>query len=284
MILRSLCCCMVVMLLGAINHEAVFDVRLCLHRWALLPACLVSLNRGLLFLPSYSSRLDRFISKSAGIKRADVRILLAQGRVLVDDCLAKDCAQIVGQFTHITLDGRVLQARSSVYVMMNKPAGVVSATADARHRTVIDLLSREDRDELHIPGRLDFNSTGLLLLSNDGQWSRQLSLPEREMSKVYTVTLAKPLSGDYIEAFAAGMYFEYENITTRPAALNIVSDYVAEVTLTEGRYHQIKRMFGRFQNEVLALHRLRIGRVELDKSLAPGQSRNLSPAEVAALT
>ncbi len=234
-------------------------------------------------MPSYSHRLDRFISKHTGIKRGDVRILLAQGRVQVDNVIATQGSQTIGQFTRVTLDDRILQARDPVYIMMNKPAGVLSATKDKRHQTVIDLLSRDDREQLHIPGRLDFNSTGLLLLSNDGQWSRQLSLPEREISKVYTVTLAKPLSSDYIEAFAAGMVFDYENITTRPAGLKIVSEHVAEVTLTEGRYHQIKRMFGRFQNEVLALHRHRIGCLELDAGLAPGQSRNLSAAEVESL-
>lgn len=235
-------------------------------------------------MPSYSHRLDRFISKHAGVKRGDVRAALAQGRVSVDGCIASDIAQPVGQFTHVSLDGRVLQARRPTYVMMNKPAGVVSATSDKQHQTVIDLLDREDRHELHISGRLDFNSTGLLLLSNDGAWSKRLSLPERAIAKVYTVTVARPLHADYIEAFAAGMVFEYENITTLPAKLTLLSEFVAEVSLTEGRYHQIKRMFGRFQNEVLALHRRRIGDVELDRRLAPGQSRDLTADEVLALS
>jgi 16S rRNA pseudouridine516 synthase len=167
--------------------------------------------------------------------------------------------------------------------MLNKPAAVVSATKDAEHTTVIDILQRDDREQLHIAGRLDFNSTGLLLLSNDGDWSRQLSLPERQIAKVYIVTVAQPLNTDYVAAFAAGMYFEYENITTRPAQLTIVSDYVAEVSLCEGRYHQIKRMFGRFNNPVIDLHRTAIGHIQLDPTLQQGQYRALIADEISAI-
>lgn len=234
-------------------------------------------------MSSLNSRLDRFISRQTGIKRGDVRAVLAQGRVLVDGQVATDIAQLISQFSMVSFDDRCLQARQPVYVMLNKPTGVVSATKDAEHTTVIDLLQRDDRDQLHIPGRLDFNSTGLLLLTNDGAWSKQQSLPERQIVKVYTVTVAQPLTTEYVEAFAQGMYFAYENITTRPAQLRIISDYVAEVSLCEGRYHQIKRMFGRFQNEVLGLHRHRIGTLDLDVKLAPGEYRDLSISEVAAL-
>ncbi len=233
---------------------------------------------------SNKSRLDRFISRQTHIKRSDVRALLAQGRVTVDGEVATDVALVINQFAVVVVDGRCLPAKKPRYIMLNKPAGVVSATKDGCHTTVIDLLERGDRDQLHIPGRLDFNSTGLILLTNDGHWSRQLSLPDRQIAKVYTVTVAEPLSAVYVDAFAAGMYFEYENITTRPAQLEIVSEHIAEVTLCEGRYHQIKRMFGRFQNEVLSLHRHRIGSLELDAKLAPGEYRDLSIREVAALT
>ena len=164
--------------------------------------------------------------------------------------------------------------------MMHKPTGVVSATRDDRHKTVIDLLDRADRSELHITGRLDFNSSGLLLLTNDGRWSRQLSSPQSNISKLYRVTLERPLTTDYIQAFAAGMYFEYEGIKTQPAGLRIIDDCVAEVSLVEGRYHQIKRMFGRCGNRVLRLHRIAVGSLALDAALRAGQSRDLSAAEV----
>ena len=117
-------------------------------------------------------------------------------------------------------------------------------------------------------------------MTNDGRWSRALSLPQRNIGKQYRVTLANPLSPEYIEAFAQGMYFDYEGITTRPARLDIINDYCAEVTLVEGRYHQIKRMFGRFQNPVLELHRLAVGNLQLDSALAPGSARELTAAEL----
>ena len=164
--------------------------------------------------------------------------------------------------------------------MMHKPAGVVSATKDEKHRTVIDLLDRADRHQLHIVGRLDFNSSGLLLLTNNGRWSRQLTTPSNNIAKLYRVTLEKPITEEYVLAFSEGMYFPFEDITTRPAKLTIISEYVAEVSLIEGRYHQIKRMFGRFDNEVLTLHRLSIGNLSLDPSLLPGQSRELTDREV----
>jgi len=106
-----------------------------------------------------------------------------------------------------------------------------------------------------------------------------LTTPEKNIAKLYRVTLEKPITEDYVHAFAEGMYFSYENITTLPAKLNILSDFVAEVSLVEGRYHQIKRMFGRFQNPVLTLHRIAIGNLPLDPSLAPGKSRALTECE-----
>jgi len=209
--------------------------------------------------------------------------MLAAGRVQVSGALAKDGQQRVGPFTEVLLDGEILQANQARYLMLNKPAGVVSATRDLKHTTVLDLLPEAQRADLHIAGRLDFNSTGLLLLTNDGRWSRQLSAPENNIRKRYRVTLEKPLNDDYIQAFAEGMFFDVEGVVTRPAQLVIVSDYVADVWLVEGRYHQIKRMFGRFHNKVMSLHRSAIGALELDLELASGCARPLSLAEVRAV-
>lgn len=228
---------------------------------------------------SKRARLDRFISVQLGINRRDVKPLLAQGRLLVDGSPAIDVRQFVDEFTLVSFDGRDLQARKPVYIMLNKPAGVVSATKDAKHRTVMDLLDKTVPADLHIVGRLDFNSTGLVLLTNDGRWSRALTTPETKVPKVYRVRLGNPLNEDYITAFSEGMYFSFENITTRPAQLKIIDDYTAEVTLVEGRYHQIKRMFGRFRNPVIALHRCAIGTIQLDLTLKAGDSRELTEQE-----
>lgn len=234
-------------------------------------------------MASGSHRLDRYLSRTLGINRRDVKALLAQGRILIDHQPAADVEQLVDEFSLITFDAQVLQAKLPVYLMLHKPVGILSATTDLRHTTVIDLLQRPDKNDLHIVGRLDRGSSGLLLLTNDGRWSRALMAPEHDVPKVYLVTLQNPVTPDYEKAFADGMYFDYEDITTRPARLEILEQRLARVTLVEGRYHQIKRMFGRFRNPVLALHRTAIGNLQLDPALAPGQSRELAAAELKGL-
>ena len=231
------------------------------------------------------SRLDRFISEQFQISRRDVRLMLAQKRVLVDGEIATDIEQIIDKFSLICIDDKIVQDNLPRYIMLNKPVGVVSATKDKQHKTVVDLLpslksSRSEHASLHIVGRLDLNSSGLLLLTNDSRWSSYLTSPINKIEKKYRVTLENPLSPDYIEAFEQGMYFAFEDITTAPAKLEILSDHVALVSLTEGRYHQIKRMFGRFRNPVVKLHRLAIGALTLDQQLMPGDSRELSADEV----
>ncbi|MGB1263434.1 MAG: pseudouridine synthase [Cognaticolwellia sp.] len=227
------------------------------------------------------ARLDRFIAQYCQVSRKNVRLMLAQNRVVVNGAIARDIDQIIDTFSHITLDGAVIQANMPHYIMLHKPIGVVSATRDTQHKTVIDLLNYPYKNELHIVGRLDLNTSGLVLLTNDSRWSERLTLPERKVSKRYTVTLKNKLSTEYIAAFEKGMYFEFEDLTTKPAKLTIVSDFQAQVELVEGRYHQIKRMFGRFRNPVLALHRSSIGNLSLDSQLAIGESRALTANEVA---
>lgn len=205
--------------------------------------------------------------------------MLAQGRITVDGRRATDIGQRIGAFSHITVDGQVTQANTPRYLMLNKPEGVVSATKDEEHTTVIDLLAQHWKHELHIAGRLDYNSTGLVLLTNDGQWSRKLSLPGSKLIKRYRVMTEKPITPDHVAAFKKGMYFAYEDINTRPAELKILSDFEAEVALVEGRYHQIKRMFGHFDNKVLSIHRFAVGNVEIG-ALGPGEHKEIAPGSV----
>lgn len=223
------------------------------------------------------SRLDRFISEKCQINRKKVRLLLAQKRVRVDGVIATDIAQAIDKFSIIKFDDQTIQENRALYIMLHKPAGVVCATKDDKHKTVIDLinlkLTQEEKTSLHIVGRLDLNTSGLVLLTNDSRWSEQLTSPTSKVAKHYLVTLKNPLHHDYINAFAKGMYFAYEDITTKPVKLNILSQYCAEVVLTEGRYHQIKRMFGRFDNPVTALHRTSIGSYKLDENLCVGGSK-----------
>lgn len=243
-------------------------------------------------MQSKSYRIDRFISKKLGINRRDIKLMLAQGRVLVNGKILTDVGTVVGEFDRVVMDETILQDNQAIYLMMNKPVGVVSATRDEQHKTVLDLVYESDLSNqysleqlagLHIVGRLDLNTSGLLLLTNDGQWSRRIMMPEKKVPKVYQVSLQNPLSEEYATAFAQGMFFSFENIITKPAKLMITSERTAEVTLEEGKYHQIKRMFGRFRNPVLSLHRSQVGNLCLPKDILPGKCRALSGDELSAL-
>lgn len=191
----------------------------------------------------------------------------------------------VDNFSRIELidsagESELLQAGKPRYhVMLHKPKGCVSATADPEHPTVMDYLDQPWKDQLHLPGRLDFNTTGLLLLTNDGHWSRHLSLPTSELAKTYRVTTRDPISAETRRRFSEGIYFAYEDLTTRPAELEILAPRVALLTIHEGRYHQIKRMFAAVGNKVIELHREQIGQLRLDPGLAPGQWRLLTEEE-----
>jgi len=235
-------------------------------------------------MSSVSHRLDRFIARRLSISNRAVRELLVQKKIMLDGEVASLMNQSIGMFTSVVVDGEVLQHCDPVYIMLNKPRGVVSATKDDRHTTVIDILDYPQKHELHIAGRLDFNTTGLLLLTNDGAWSKQLSLPENSVNKIYRVSLKEPLTPDiiikYQQAFTAGVHLLPENITTRPATVIMLDDHTVELTICEGRYHQVKRMFGFFQNEVLELHRLSVGNIVLGNALALGEIRALLEEEV----
>lgn len=227
-------------------------------------------------------RLDRFLSNLPRFNRQDARQLISQGRIYLDGQQCRDTQAEVREFSRVQLDDELLQAgKAARYFMLHKPVGVVSATRHPEHRTVLDLLDEADKDDLHLAGRLDLNTSGLLLISNDGLWTRRLTLPGSKQPKVYRVLTEQPISTEYIEVFARGLYFAYEDLTTLPAELEILGSHSARLTLHEGRYHQVKRMFGHFQNKVIGLHRERIGPLELG-DLPPGHYRALSAEEVAA--
>ena len=227
-------------------------------------------------------RLDRFLGNLPALNRQQVQRLLASGAVKVDGHVCREGRHEVRAFQRIELAEQLLQAgKPARYFMLHKPPGVVSATVHDEHRTVLDLLDEPDKHELHIGGRLDLNTSGLLLISNDGLWTRRLTLPGSKQPKVYRVLTEQPITDEYIEVFARGLYFAYEDLTTLPAELVILDNHSALLTLHEGRYHQVKRMFGHFQNKVIGLHRLSMGAIQLDPELLPGQYRPLSTAEIA---
>jgi 16S rRNA pseudouridine516 synthase len=229
------------------------------------------------------SRLDRYIFFHAQIPKSRVRLAVAKNQVWINGFVATKVDQPVSMFDHIQIGEREITPQSKYYLMLNKPSGIVSATQDSQFRTVIDCIPASICPHpscLHYAGRLDRASTGLMLLTNDGHWSKKVSSAQAKIKKYYRVGVANPLKDEDVEAFSHGFYFATEQAWTRPAKLQILSDREAIVVIEEGRYHQIKRMFARVGNKVLTLHRYRIGELSLDLSLKPGECRPLYANEI----
>ena len=226
-------------------------------------------------------REDRFLSNLPLFNRQQARLLLIEKRVRVDGQIVSDPHHDIREFSRVELDEQVLQAgKPARYFMLHKPPGCVSATQDPEHPTVLDLLNEDDKHDLHIAGRLDFNTSGLMLITNDGHWSRHLTQPQTKLPKVYYVETEQDITDDYITRFEQGVYFAYEDLTTLPATLELLGPRSARISIVEGRYHQVKRMFGYFDNKVVRLHRESIGPLMLDSRLAPGEYRALTSEEI----
>ncbi|MBL9155930.1 MAG: pseudouridine synthase [Verrucomicrobiales bacterium] len=220
-------------------------------------------------------KLEDLIAKRLGVGTRGARALILGGRVAVAGEIAVDHRREISRFDEVLCEGAVVQAAMKrLHLMLHKPAGILSATSDPVHRTVLDLIDHPDKDTLHLAGRLDRSSTGLVLLTNDGRWSEALSDPATKVEKVYLVGTDRPIPVEAVERFAEGFWFATEGLTTRPAHLEILEECLARVTLVEGRYHQIKRMFHRIDGiRLTSLHRVRIGPHELPGDLAAGQWR-----------
>ena len=223
-------------------------------------------------------KLSRFLHHHTVHGKHELRRLLAAGRVRVNGEVKTDSQYQADEFSRIELNDVVLYDKSPIHIMLNKPAGYLSATRDDEHPTVMDLI--DSTQSLHIAGRLDRASTGLLLLTNDGKWSRRLTEPGQGVAKVYHVTTKYPIAEDTGARFEQGIYFAYEDLTTQPARLQILSENSARLTIYEGRYHQIKRMFHAVGNRVTSLHRESVGHIRLDSILIPGQHRSLTADEI----
>ncbi len=228
-------------------------------------------------------RLDRLICKLTGQSYTATRELIGAGRVQVDGEPVRSPAHPTDRFSEVTLDGHRLQGRERHYLMLNKPQGFLSATVDPVHPTVLELVPAELRAQLHIAGRLDRASTGLLILTSDGHWSRRLTEPGARKPKVYRVRTQEPVSPEAEGRFEQGIYLARENLTTTPARIELLGSHEARVTIYEGRHHQVKRMFAAVGNQVTRLHRERMGSIALEDSLVPGAWRALTAQEVASV-
>lgn len=228
-------------------------------------------------------RLDRLVGQAAGLTRSQAQRAVREGRVAVEGSQVRDPAAKVGEGASVTLDGAPVGPRRPRYLMLHKPAGCVCATSDGLHPTVLDLLAPAERDGLHVVGRLDLDVTGLVLLTDDGEWSHRVTAPRRKCPKTYLADVAAPTGDDALDALRRGVRLRGEAKATAPATVERLGPARIRIAVTEGRYHQVKRMLAAVGNRVVALHRERVGDVALDPALAPGEWRALTEAEVAGL-
>lgn len=227
-------------------------------------------------------RLDKLLARLGEASRSGCRELLKAGRVRVNGETVRSCAYPVPEGAAVTLDGQALDCRMDRYLMMNKPAGVLTAKEDVRQRTVMDLLPPAYASLGCMPvGRLDKDTTGLLLLTTDGELAHRLISPARHVDKVYEALVEGALQPTDVEAFAAGL--PLGDFTALPAKLEILAPDRGRVTVREGKFHQVKRMFGAVGKPVKELRRLRFGPLSLDEALEPGAYRELNEEETAAL-
>ncbi len=227
--------------------------------------------------------MDKLIASQGTRSRSETVRLIRSGQVTVNGAVCRDpSAKYDADTCRVTVAGESLNYRQFVYIMMNKPAGILCVSRDPKARTVVDLLPEEmKRKNLFPAGRLDKDTVGLVLLTDDGELAHRILAPKRDILKRYQVRLDAPLSGEHCRAFAEGITLA-DGTPCRPAELIVLENGeqpLAEVRITEGRYHQIKRMFGVLDRGVVWLKRISIGNVVLDPALAEGESRFLTDRE-----
>lgn len=223
-------------------------------------------------------RLDKFICKSTSLTRAQARAVIVAGEVSVNTHIARDESKQVHENNHIVLNGQVLVTRPFRYLMLHKPINTLSSNVDGDHPSIFNHIDIDNPDELHIVGRLDADTTGLVLITDDGRWSFDIIRPQKQCRKTYRVTLRDAIAPDVAKRFLQGIQLQGESSLTLPAYVTAVSDKEALLTITEGRYHQVKRMFAAVGNRVQALHREKIGTVSLDVPV--GEWRYLTIDEI----
>ncbi len=244
-------------------------------------------------------KLDKFVMRSTRLTKQQVTTCIESGEVTVNQQVITDVRYQVHENNLINYQGEQLIPRAFRYLMFNKPANTICSNVDGDYPSILNQINIEDKQELHIAGRLDADTTGLVLITDDGRWSFNIMRPEQNCEKTYRVTLSKPLANDVVERFEQGVLLSGEAKPTLPAKLKKISveqelvpdpsqnqqdGYKTQMpqqvllTITEGRYHQVKRMFFSVGNRVNALHREQIGQLKLDIPL--GHWRYLTQCEV----
>ena len=224
-------------------------------------------------------RLDKIISNRTGISRKDAKAAISSGKVTVSGNIIRSSDFKVSENDEIFLEGKKVSGNAHIYIVLNKPKGYVSATEDPEQKTVIELVPPElFRNGIFPAGRLDKDTTGLMIITDDGDFAHRILAPRKHVPKKYAVTIDLPVTEEMAEGFENGI--ELSDGICKSAKLFKTGEYTCEVTLSEGRYHQIKRMFGCFGAKVTELHRLSMGGFSLPENLLPGECRELTENEL----
>ena len=228
-------------------------------------------------------RIDKYLAEMGQGTRSEIKMLIRSGRVMVDGETVKKPELKIDETTQkVSLDGKQIGYAKKEYYMLHKPAGVISATKDDRDKTVLDLITDKKRNDLFPVGRLDKDTEGLLLITNDGELAHRLLSPKKHVDKVYYAKVQGKVDESDVKAFADGVDIG-DDTPTKSADLRILKseeESEIELTITEGRFHQVKRMFHAVGKEVIYLKRLSMGSLVLDKTLTKGEYRSLTEEEI----
>lgn len=225
-------------------------------------------------------RLDKYLADMGAGTRSQLKEWIRKGRVAVNGDTARSPEQKVAPgYDRVEVDGVLVGYVEKEYYMLNKPAGVISATEDARHKTVLDLISSRQRKDLFPVGRLDRDTEGLLLITNDGELAHRLLSPKKHVDKVYYVKTDRPIPEDAEKRFSQGIQME-DGTVFQPASMERETDTSAYLTIQEGKFHQVKRMFSAVGCQVVYLKRISMGPLRLDDTLACGAYRKLTEEEI----
>lgn len=208
-------------------------------------------------------RIDKFICKSTELTRTEAKKVLKSGEVRVNGSVVKNAATQVHENNTIEIDGQILTARTSRYIMLHKPLDTICSNVDEIYPSILNYIEVDKAFDLHIAGRLDADTTGLVIVTDDGRWSHNIISPNKECSKTYRVWLRNIVNESAIDKFKIGVQLQGETGLTKPGILELIDDKEVLLTITEGKYHQVKRMFAAIGNKVVGLHREQIGCVKL---------------------
>jgi len=225
-------------------------------------------------------RLDKFISACTDFSRSQTKKIISKGDVTVGGVFIKDPSHKISDQDEVCLLGRRILLQGTRYIMLYKPPETVCTSINDDSRSVMGLLEVDNLESLHTAGRLDIDTTGLVLITDDGAWSHRITSPKKKCGKRYRVGLADSIQEGAEAHFKQGVQLKDEAKLTRPAELNVLSSNEVLLTIHEGKYHQVKRMFAALNNRVISLHREKVGSIQLDESLEEGAWRYLTETEI----